>query len=260
MRFVLLIVLFLSFASCASKSQRQNLLLKENNAQVYAYHDVSGQFEYARELKFNKGKLATRVQIMAEAGGNERLLEKTFAIASVGSVKSQEGRVTAVRPELSQHTVWLDGKKYFSQLKLNPRKRVLEAIMDSPDSKWQGKREIKIPSGRIFCFYSQLPECLLLSDLLVSADNGRRRLSFILVWDSWPYHQEHFNGLKASPFASASLVAEGKKKSDKRYNVEVAGQTLSLHFSPENTFVRMFWTSQGISLLPPGEKQDSEEI
>lgn len=260
MRKCILSLVIVLVAGCASKAERKNRLLKGNNAQVYAYYDVSGQFEYAREVKFNKGKLATRVQIMAEAGGNERLLEKTFAVSAVGSVKSQEGRVTAVRPELSQHTVWLDGKKYFSQLKMNPKKRVLEAIMDSPDPKWQGKREVKIPSGRIFCFYSQLPECLLLSDLLLSADTGRRQLSFIMVWDSWPYHQEHFNGLKSSPFASASLIAEAKKKSDKRYNVEVAGQTLSLHFSPDNTFVRMFWTSQGISLLPPGEKQDSEEI
>jgi hypothetical protein len=86
MRFVLVLAMLLSLTSCASKSQRQNLLLKGNNAQVYAYYDVSGQFEYAREVKFAKGKLATRVQIMAEAGGNERLLEKTFAISSVGSV------------------------------------------------------------------------------------------------------------------------------------------------------------------------------
>ncbi len=255
-----IVLMLISLVSCAGGSKNKNAILRGNNAQVYAYRDVSGEFEYAREVKFDKSKLATRVQIMSEAGGNERLLEKTFAIASVGSVKSQEGRVNAVRPELSQHTVWLDGKKYFSQLKLNPKKRVVEAIMDSPDAKWQGKRDIKLPQGRIFCFYSQLPECLLLSDLLASADGGRRRASFILVWDSWPYHQEHFNGLKASPFASATLSSEGKKKSEKRYNVEVAGQTLSLHFTTENKFVRMFWTSQGISLLPPGEKQDSEEI
>lgn len=132
--------------------------------------------------------------------------------------------------------------------------------MDSPDAKWRGKRDIKIPQGRIFCFYSQLPECLILSDLLLAADNGRRRATFVLVWDSWPYHQEHFTGLKATPFASATVSAESKRASDKRYNVEVAGQTISLHFSQDNKFVRMFWTSQGISLLPPGEKQDTQEI
>lgn len=258
MRALLLIICFV-LVSCSSGAKHSSIL-KGNNAQAYAYRDVSGEFEYAREVKFEKGKLATRVQILSEAGGNERLLEKTFAVAAVGSVKSQEGRVNAVRPELSQHTVWLDGKKYFSQLKLNTKRRVMEAIMDSPDSKWKGKRDIKIPKGRIFCFYSQLPECLILSDLIAATDNGRRRASFILVWDSWPYHQEHFNGLKESPFASAVISAEGKKKSDKRYNIEAAGQTISLHFSHDNKFVRMFWTAQGISLLPPGEKQDSEEI
>jgi hypothetical protein len=252
-------MLGLLLVSCSSGAKHA-AILKGNNAKLFAYRDVSGEFECSREVKFANGKLATRVQVLAETGGTERLLEKTFAVAAVGSVKSQGGRVAAIRPELSQHTVWLEGKKYFSQLKLNTRKRVLEAITDSPEAKWKGTRELKIPKGRIFCFYSQLPECLLLSDLLSTTQKGRRRASFILVWDSWPYHQEHFTGLKESPFVSASITAESERKADKRYSVEAAGQTISLHFSHDNKFVRMFWTAQGISLLPPGEKQESQEI
>lgn len=253
------LILGILFASCTSGVKHASVL-HGNHARSFTYRDVSGEFEYAREVKFKKGKLATRVQIMSETGGNERLLEKTFAIAAVGSVKSRDGRVNAIRPELSQHTVWLEGKKYFTQLKLNSKKRVLEAIMESPDARWNGKREMKVPKGRIFCFYSQLPECLILSDLIAASDKGRRRSSFILVWDSWPYHQEHFNGLKDSPFTNAVITAEGRRKADKRYSIEAAGQTLSLHFSLDDKFVRMFWASQGISLLPPGEKQGSEQI
>ena len=250
----------LILASCTSTNERKAALLKDNNAQLYTYRDVSGEFEFAREVKFEKSQLATRVQMLAGAGGSDRLLEKTFAVSSVGSVKMRGGRATAVRPELSQHTVWLDGKKYFSQLKLNPKKRVLEAILESPDTRWQGRKEIKIPAGRIFCFYSQLPECLVMANLLTGSKSSSRRLSFILVWDSWPYHREHFTGLRESPFSRATVNAEGEKGKELRYNVEVSGQALSLHFTKDHSFVRMFWTTQGISLLPPGEGQISEEL
>ncbi len=253
------ISLFL-LASCAVSKKQRAALLQENNAQVYAYRDVSGEFEFAREVKFEKAKLATRVQMLAGSGGGERLLEKTFAVSAVGSVKTRNGRATAIRPELSQHTVWLEGKKYFSQLKLNSKRRVLEAILESPEGKWQGSREVKIPSGRVFCFYSQLPECLVMSGLLNAATDSRRRLTFVMVWDSWPYHQEHFTGLRESPFANATVSFEGKQKTEQRYNVEVSGQAMSLHFSRAQAFVRMFWTTQGISLLPPGENQISEEM
>ena len=255
------ILLFsLLFVSCARTSEKRAALLKNNNAQLYTYRDVGGEFEFAREVKFEKSQLATRVQMLSGAGGSERLLEKTFALSAVGSVKVKNGRATAVRPELAQHTVWLEGKRYFTQLKLNTKRRILEVVLESPEERWQGRKEVKIPSGRIFCFYSQLPECLVMSGLLTGAEQSRRRLGFIMVWDSWPYHREHFNGLKDSPFANATVSFGGEKKKELGYNIDVAGQVISMQFTKAQSFVRMFWATQGISLLPPGESQISEEL
>jgi hypothetical protein len=183
-------------------------------------------------------------------------LEKTFVLSKLGSVKTKAGRVVAVRPELSQHTVWLEGKMYFSQLKLNAKKKVLEVLMQSPEPNWNGTKEIRLPRGQIFCFYSQLPDCLVASGLLEKADTSQRRPRFIMVWDSWPYHQEHFSGLKSSAFVTATLGAEGNG----RYVVEFFGQSIALHFSKDHSFARLLWTAQGISILPPGEMQDSQEL
>jgi hypothetical protein len=257
MRFISITLIILLASSCATQDKSGRSAKVKSKGQLYTYRDVGGEFEYAREVKIEKSKIVTRIRIVAPGSEGEQLLEKTFAISAVGSVKSEEGRLKAIRPELFQHTVWLEGKKYFSQLKLNPRKRAFEAILESPEEKWNGRREIKLPRGRIFCFYSQLPECLINAGMI---SESKRSARFIMIWDSWPYHQEHFTGLTSTPFANATVLPEKKSGSIKRYTVEVSGQALSLHFSKDGAFVRMFWTNQGISILPPAEAQNAQEI
>lgn len=258
MRLATLALIF--FASCASHKPELSQSVVRNNAKTYSYRDISGQFEFAREVKLDKSKLASRVQVMAGSDQKEKLLEKTFAISSIGSVKTRRGRALAIRPDIAQHTVWLEGKKYFSQMKMNLKKRKLEVIMESPEDKWKGTRELTLPRGRIFCFYSQLPECLVASGLLVSTQKSRNPAYFYLIWDSWPYHQEHFTGISSSAFAKASVSLERKEKNLLRHVVEVNGQIMNLHFSNDGSFIRMFWTTQGLSIIPPGEIQESQEL
>jgi len=253
MRFLPLLIL----AACAQTAEKRIEQIAGNNARVFSYRDESGDFDISREVKYSKGRLATRVQILTSASGSERMLEKSFAVSSLGSVKTRSGRSMAIRPEVSQHTVWLDGKKYFSQLKLNTRTKSLEAITETPDAQGQGKKSVRVPRGKIFCFYSQLPECLVLAGLLEKVNAAGRRGAFVLVWDSWPFHQEHFTGLGPSAFAGASVMLERASDSERRYTVDVVGQSISLHFSEDYTFLRLFWTAQGISVLPPNEKSDN---
>lgn len=246
--------------SCATSNPAIDEAVVRNNAKAYAYRDVSGTFELSREVRLEKGKLATRVQIFNATNSGEKLLEKTFAISAIGSVQTRAGRSLAIRPEHSQHTVWLEGKRYFSQLKLNPRTRKLEALLESPESRWNGKKDIAVPKGRVFCFYSQLPECLVAANMLALSKASKGPLRFYVVWDSWPYHQEHFTGLGPAAFVRAALTLEGAQQGSTRYIVEINGQLLNLHFSKDGSFIRMFWTTQGISIMPPGEVEDNQEI
>lgn len=254
------LLIFLPLLGCAAPIRNAEIFEDGKSAKSYVYRDVSGEFEYARETRKDKSKLATRTRILSSAGRGNKLLEKTFALSEVGSVRTKQGRVTAIRPTLAQHTVWLEGKRYFSQLKLLPAEKKINVIMQSPEAKWSGQKNLAIPQGRIFCFYSQLPECLLLSGLLSKVDKDRSaRTNFYVVWDSYPYHQEHFNGLSDSPYSQARVVLEKRNKESNYYNVELADQVLGLHFTKAGDFIRMFWTSQGISLLPPGEDDGSIE-
>jgi len=250
----LLLLSLLVLSACANPEMSHKVFEDGTKATTYVYRDVSGEFECAREIRKNKSKLATRTRLMSSAGRGNKLVEKTFALSEVGSVKTGKGRITAIRPSLAQHTVWLEGKRYFSQMKLLPKERKLNVIMQSPEAKWNGTQNLNLPKGRIFCFYSQLPECLLLSGLLNKVATGKDpRASFYLVWDSYPYHQEHFNGLTESPFSSARVLLEKRNKGSNYYNVELADQVLGLHYTKAGEFIRMFWTSQGISVVPPGE-------
>jgi len=246
---------FLLLAACSHGRQGGGPGKPGPYAQSYSYRDVSGEFEYAREVKLDGSKLVSRTQILNPTASAEKLLEKTVAVASFGSVQAKGARVPAVRPLLAQHTVWLEGKQYFSQQKLNLKTRKLEVVMQSPEAKWNGRRVVSLPKGNIFCFYSQLPECLQLTGL----PTDTRRRSFVLLWDSWPYHGEQLSGLSEAVFLSATVAREGGRN-DFRYVVEAGGQTINLHFSKTGRFIRMFWTAQGISIQPSGEVQDSQEL
>lgn len=252
-------LLLFCLVSCSSGTLSSSSLHDGTTAQTYVYRDESGEFECAREVRKDHAKMATRTRLLSPSNSGERTLEKTFALSEMGSVKNGKGRATAVRPMLAQHTVWLEGKKYFSQLKLLPKEHKLNVIMQSPEEKWNGQKNLNVPSGRIFCFYSQLPECLLLSGLLEKVRDGADpRATFYVVWDSYPYHQEHFSGLDDSPFTAARLVLEKVTSTGAHFNVEMAGQMVGLHFSKKGEFRRMFWTAQGISVMPPGEANNTQ--
>lgn len=260
-KFISVIYLFLLLlVSCASPVRNALKFQDGTVAKTYVYRDVSGEFECAREIRKNKSKLASRTRLLSSAGRGEKLVEKTFALSEVGTIKTKSGRAIAIRPSLSQHTVWLEGKKYFSQLKLLPKEHKMSVIMQSPEEKWSGNKVLKLPRGRVFCFFSQLPECLLLSGFIEGIESGKTpRPKFFVVWDSYPYHQEHYNGLSESAFSLARVVLEKRNKSSTFFNVELADQVIGLHFSKAGEFIRMFWTSQGVSMIPPSEANDSAE-
>lgn len=256
---IFLLLLLACGCSTLVKRHVQYHLPEKPQSTVFTFKDVSGDFSYSREVAWRRPRLATRYQMTAPAKKG-KLLEKTFALSALGSVKGRNGkRQLAYRPLLSQHTVWLEGKKFFSQIKLIPKKRRIQVLMQSPEPKWNGVKEIRVPKGNVICFYSQLPECLIAAGLLERVrDGGAAKLSFVIIWDSYPYHQEHYTGLQSSPFAPASLSVEDPNRGGGRYSVEVAGQIINLHFSKNGEFARLFWTSQGISLVPPKEAIDMD--
>src|SRR5690606_20341591 len=121
--------------------------------------DVSGSYLFSRDIKMVKKKVVTRNQLM-QAGPSGKVLEKSIVVSQLGSIQEKNRRILTMRPYGSEFTVWLEGKKYSSRMQLNPRKKVMEVRLQSPNPKWQGLQEVPFPRGKYFCYYSQLPECL----------------------------------------------------------------------------------------------------
>lgn len=247
------LILFLFFLSSCSTS-----VYKGSPGQgktTYSYMDESGSFNFVRESKVISQKIVTRNQIIDRKGSGARLLEKTIMVSQIGSIKNKNGRLLTVRPQASEYTVWLEGKKYVSRMKLNTSKRSMTVTMESPEPKWQGTTDVPFPRGKYFCFFNQIPECLYHNYLFLnSKEHEPRRFDFYVIWDTYPYVQDILTKVGKKVFAPASVKFDGEIKGLFRYIVEVEGQEILYMFTKSHDLVKVAWIGQGITIAPPGQE------
>ncbi len=225
----------------------------------YSYVDESGTFTLSRETKLVGSKLVTRAQLLDKKSGG-RLLEKSVMLSQIGSIRNGSQRLLIVRPQASEYTVWIEGKKYVSRMQLVPGKRAMRMTLESPEPKWQGTSEVPVPKAKYLCFFGQLPECLARSNLL---ENARliegRRFDFLLVWDSFPYVQDLLTKTGQKLFDRAAIKFDGEINGLFRYIVEVEEQVISYQFTKSYELVKVAWISQGITIAPPGQEIVEDE-
>ena len=221
----------------------------------YSYADASGGYRLVRESKQIEKKVITRNQLIDSKSGQAKVLEKSILVSQVGSIKSKSGRLLTVRPLASEFVVWLEGKKYSSKMQLNPANKTMKVTLNSPESRWQGSKEIAFPKGKYFCFFNQIPECLYHNYLLPLANkNGTQKFNFSIIWDSYPYLQDQYNYVGKNLFAAATVKYDGEFKKQFRYIVEVEGQMILYTFTKSYDLARIAWIAQGITIVPPGEE------
>lgn len=221
---------------------------------TYSYTDESGTFQNVREFKTIKQNLVTRNQLLSTAGSGKRLLEKSVIVSQIGSIKADKKRLKILRPLASEFTVWLEGKKYFSSMRLNPKNKSMQLKVTTPEKGVQAS-EVNFPKGKYFCFFNQIPECLYHNYLLQRAHQEQtRRFDFYLIWDAYPILQEQLSGVGKKLFVPATLKFDGEIKKTFRYIVEVEGQLIVYQFSRSYDLKKISWIAQGISIVPPGEE------
>lgn len=221
---------------------------------AYSFTDVTGSYRFIREHKLIKQKLVTRTQLVSTSG-SQKILEKSVVVSNVGTIKAKDKRLLTVRPEGSEFVVWLEGQKYSSWMRLNPKNKSMTVKLESPEGRWSGSQEIKFPKGKYFCFYSQMSECLYHNRFLErTKDDPELKPNFYIIWDSWPYLQEQLTNVGRSLFAPASVKFDGKVKNQFRFMVEADGQIILYHFSKSFDLVKIAWIAQGITVVPPGEE------
>ncbi len=243
--------------SCSSRLFKEK---PREGRSAYAYIDESGAFGLIREAKTVNKKIVSRIQILDRKGSGNRLLEKSVMESQMGSIRNNRTRLLTVRPLASEYTVWLEGKKYVSRMKLNAAKKSMTVTLESPESRWGGASDIPFPKGKYFCFYNQIPECLYHNYLLSNAqENENQEFNFYVVWDSYPYVQEMYTNVGANIFAPATLKFDGEINGVFRYIVEIEGQSLFYQFSKSFDLIKMAWVTQGITVAPPGQEIVEDE-
>ena len=260
-KFLVLIILGLFVVSCSSTKKAAEIKKDLIHApEKYSYTDKNGQFLVRLSSGFNKknNSFFTKRSLEIPGKDTDNLLETSVTFSDLGSVKKKN----MLRPKLSQYNVWFDGKKYFSELKMNQSKKAMDVRMVSPESQWNGVKQIKLPSTKaLYCFFSQIIECAKTVGFLAESSKKEEGvLYFYLIWEGYPYLNETFTNIPSQLFSKAQLEYDGiTKDNERRFNLKVAGQSIFYVVDDKFQMKKMFWVSQGISMVSSSAKKSSAE-
>ena len=226
--------------------------------ETYNYTDKNGTFVIKMNSALGKKGKSYYTKRSMEMNGNqkEKILEKSIVISDIGSVKG----TPILRPRKSQYSVWFDGKKFFSELNLVPSKKALEVKMVSPEKQWNGTKMIPFPRTKdVPCFFSQVIECADLAGFINRASKSESgSFTMLVVWEGYPYLNETFSDFPAELFSEGVLEYDGKTKdSERKFNLKVAGQSIVYVVNEDNKMTKMFWVTQGISMVGKSVKYSS---
>jgi hypothetical protein len=222
----------------------------KNSDDQYNYTDKNGEFVAKSASGFDKKNKSffTKRSIEIIGRDKDKTLEQSVVISSVGILKKT---TPILRPKISQYSVWFDGKKYSSELKINLAKKAIDLKMTSPEAQWNGVKQIKFPNTKsVTCFFSQVIECAKISGFIAKATEKKAgTMNFQVIWEGYPYLNETFSDFPSELFSTAQLEYDGKtKQSERRFNLKVAGQSIFYILNEKDLMIKMFWISQGITM------------
>lgn len=255
---VTLLTHFIFIYGCSSNSKNAEAQLNPTDI-LFNLSDKNGQYNVRVATGFvEKTKSYTTKRIMELPNKSvDHIIEQSVSISSLGVVKKKS---VILRPKISQYSVWFDGKKYFSELKINTAKKAIDVKMKSPESQWNGSKQVKFPSTRLLpCFFNQIIECAKVNGFISKASKAQAGvLNMLVVWEGYPYLNETLSDFTSELFSDAQLEYDGKtKQSERRFSLRVAGQAITYVLDDQDNMIKMFWISQGISMV--GKSKTSSE-
>ena len=258
---LVVLLLTMTLASCAKMAQKNPKELLANHDEQFNYTDKNGQYSMTISSGLDKkGKSFFTKRILELPNRQkDKALEQSVVISSLGSLKK---KLMILRPKISQYNVWFDGKKYTSELKINTAKKAIDVKMTSPESQWSGNRQVKFPSSTTLpCFFSQVMDCAKVSGFISKASEKKTgTMSLMVIWEGYPYLNETFSDFPSELFSEAQLEYDGMtKEKERRFNLRVAGQSIFYVLDDKDVMKKMFWVSQGITMVSKSMKNTEIE-
>ncbi len=247
------------FQGCSSNSKQLESKISGRDT-LYNLSDKNGQFNVriASGFEAKTRSFTTKKTMEIPQKSENNILEQSVSISTLGTVKKKS---VILRPKISQYNVWFDGKKYYSELKINPAKKAIDVKMKSPESQWNGTKQIKFPSTKLMpCFFSQIIECAKVNGFIEKSSKKKSgTLNLLIVWEGYPYLNETFTDFPTDLFSDGELEYDGKtKESERRFNLRVAGQSIFYILDEKDNMKKMFWVSQGISMVNKASSKESK--
>ncbi len=252
-KFFLIMFLCFGLSSCSyfARSKSKHGMFDSSGASLeLELTDKSGKFNFLRELGYsqNKSELIVKQQIFAK-DEEGKLLEKNITISTLGKIKG----MSILRPKISQYTVWLSKQRYFTEMKISPKSRSMQIKMVSPEEQWSGETSVKFPKmSGVFCYFSQIIECANYTGFLDKASEHQTgSMKMLIIWEGYPYFQEQYLNVPNEVFSEAVFEYDGKNRNlERRFTLKFKGQSIFYFVDNKNRFKKMFWVSQGLSLVP----------
>ncbi len=227
-----------------------------NSQSQYDFSDLSGQYSLKLEKRIDKKNRFRQRSLLFEKKKSETLLEKVVAVAQLGKLEGQNGPADSLMlPLASQYTVWYDGKKYFSQMRLNRKKRAM-SVFNFIEGTPPVESLSPFPKGKVFCFFSQIPDCLRATGFISEAIRfGGGTMKFWIIWENYPFHTKQYTNFDEKVFSSAVVTFENTVDNLFRFEIQFSKQSLFYLFDQNQNFAKMYWVTQGLSIVPSGQNQ-----
>ena len=262
LKIVTIFLLTISLSSCSLfenflgpnlKYQHGELL---NGKQVFRLSDKSGEFILSKQygLKKKSNEYIVKKSISPSEKKN-KIVEKSITISSAGYLK---GKVSILRPKISQYSVWFENAKYFTEMKINTINKSLDITMRSPESQWNGSKQIPFPKGTgVYCFYNQLVECIRATGYFKMTNEAKTgEMSFHIIWDGYPYFQEQYISLPKEIFTKAIFSYDGKTdKKEDRFTLSFGDHVIFYLFNKKGDNSKIIWVAQGLTVIKNKQKE-----
>lgn len=226
--------LVFTFYSCALVKEK-SFFEKEEKVRhvVYQLKDLSGVYKVNKRFYFKRNKVFLESKILNKG----KLVEK-------GLLVFLNDKNVGV-PIVSQVTTWINGTKYFTEVKSdNAKKRYVFYLEPS-----QEKRSVNFVNSNRVCPFLMLDFCLEKSSILKKSDEvDFFETEIWILWDNFPLNKKIFS-LNSYPLIQKALLSfEGIRNNKKRFTLEISGESISLVFDLNNQLEQLIWVAQGYSL------------
>jgi hypothetical protein len=243
----IIIFSFLLLSNCAHHSARNSDKLVKS---VYTFNitDKNGKYLLERDSGLNAQKQLVLKQKTVQIN-DDKVIEQSIVMSTPGALKKS---IPLLRPFRSQYTIWFEGKKYFTETRLDAGKRGMVLKFNSPDKEWNGEKFVELPKGTgAFCYFSQLIECVRFStfvDQAIEKTSGEMNLN--IIWEGYPFFHQQYPDMTEELVSAATFSYDGKNENGEyRFSLKFQGQTIFYLLDDKLSLTKMLWVSQGLSQI-----------